>query len=81
MKNGFAFAGMNAYRAKEIVSVETLIQTLAEGYNRAVAAANPSRQKETFLIRTPKPRSGREGPPCWPDNTRKDTDGQGEPYR
>ena len=35
LKEGFAFAGANAYRAKEIVSVKTLIQTLAKEYDQA----------------------------------------------
>jgi NAD(P)H-dependent flavin oxidoreductase YrpB (nitropropane dioxygenase family) len=39
MKNGFAFAGANAYRADKIISVQELMQTLAEEYNEAAAAA------------------------------------------
>lgn len=35
LKNGFAFAGANAYRANEIVPVEKLIETLANEYNQA----------------------------------------------
>lgn len=35
MKNGFAFAGANAYRAEEIVTVKELINSLIEEYNRA----------------------------------------------
>ncbi len=38
LKHGFAFAGANAYRANEIVSVEKLMETLANEYN--VAAKN-----------------------------------------
>ncbi|MDD4297242.1 MAG: nitronate monooxygenase family protein [Ruminiclostridium sp.] len=38
MKNGFAFAGVNAYRADKIVSVQELMQTLAEEYNKAAEA-------------------------------------------
>jgi nitronate monooxygenase len=34
-QNGFAFAGKNAYRAKEIVSVENLVQTLISEYDAA----------------------------------------------
>jgi NAD(P)H-dependent flavin oxidoreductase YrpB (nitropropane dioxygenase family) len=36
LKHGFAFAGVNAYRANEIVTVEELMKTLAEEYNQAV---------------------------------------------
>lgn len=38
MKNGFTFAGENAYRAKKIVSVKELITALIEEYNNAVMA-------------------------------------------
>jgi nitronate monooxygenase len=38
LKHGFAFAGENAYRAKEIVSVRELVRTLREEY---AAAAEP----------------------------------------
>lgn len=38
LKNGFAFAGANAYRANEIVPVKKLIETLAKEYNEAVKA-------------------------------------------
>lgn len=37
LKNGFAFAGANAYRATEIVTVEQLMQSLMEEYETAVA--------------------------------------------
>jgi nitronate monooxygenase len=43
-KNGFAFAGKNAYRIKEIISVKELIDALkteflmADSYHRASAA-------------------------------------------
>ena len=36
MKNGFAFAGVNAYRAHEIISVEKLTDNLMGEYNEAV---------------------------------------------
>ncbi len=36
MKNGFAFAGENAYRAGNIVSVRDLVGTLFEEYARAM---------------------------------------------
>lgn len=39
LKRGFAFAGANAYRATEIVSVEELMRSLAEEYEAAVAAS------------------------------------------
>ncbi len=35
LHNGFAFAGSNAYRAKEIISVKTLISTLKKEYNES----------------------------------------------
>lgn len=35
MKNGFAFAGENAYRAKEIISVKELMETLVKEYDDA----------------------------------------------
>ena len=35
LKHGFVFAGQNAYRAKEIVSVKELISTLLEEYKNA----------------------------------------------
>lgn len=41
MKNGFAFAGVNAYRADKISSVQEVMQTLTNEYNGAVAVANP----------------------------------------
>jgi nitronate monooxygenase len=37
MKNGFAFAGANAYRVDEIVSVKTLIESLLQEYRSACA--------------------------------------------
>jgi hypothetical protein len=37
MKNGFAFAGANAYRADKIISVQELMQTLTDEYNEAAA--------------------------------------------
>lgn len=37
LKNGFAFAGANAYRTKEITSVKELIQSLMKEYNEASA--------------------------------------------
>lgn len=39
LKRGFAFAGANAYRATEIVSVEELMRSLSEEYEAAVAAS------------------------------------------
>lgn len=36
LRNGFAFAGSNAYRAEEIVSVSELIQTLKEEYGKGI---------------------------------------------
>ncbi|RKZ31407.1 nitronate monooxygenase [bacterium] len=38
LENGFALAGANAYRINEIVSVERLIRTLTEEYERAALA-------------------------------------------
>ena len=38
MKNGFAFAGANAYRADKVISVQELMQALADEYNEAAAA-------------------------------------------
>ena len=38
-KNGFAFAGQNAYRVRQIVSVKTLIDSLAAEYVQAAGAA------------------------------------------
>jgi NAD(P)H-dependent flavin oxidoreductase YrpB (nitropropane dioxygenase family) len=38
MKNGFAFAGENAYRAEKIVSVKELMTTLVEEYDNAAKA-------------------------------------------
>jgi nitronate monooxygenase len=35
LSHGFAFAGENAYRAKEIISVKELVKTLIEEYNEA----------------------------------------------
>jgi NAD(P)H-dependent flavin oxidoreductase YrpB (nitropropane dioxygenase family) len=35
MKNGFAFAGENAYKAEEIVTVKELIKTISDEYNEA----------------------------------------------
>lgn len=35
LSHGFAFAGENAYRAKEIISVKELVKTLVEEYNEA----------------------------------------------
>lgn len=35
-KHGFAFAGVNAYRAESIVSVSELVESLKEEYNEAV---------------------------------------------
>lgn len=40
LKHGFAFAGENAYRAKEIVSVNELMDSLVTEYNDACNAAN-----------------------------------------
>ena len=37
LKNGFAFAGKNAYRIKEIISVKELINTLQNEFDAAVA--------------------------------------------
>lgn len=38
MKHGFAFAGENAYRAEEIVSVKDLVNSLIQEYDAAVMA-------------------------------------------
>ncbi len=38
MEKGFAFAGVNAYRADNIISVEALMQTLTREYNEAASA-------------------------------------------
>lgn len=35
MKNGFAFAGENAYKTEEIVTVKELIKTISDEYNEA----------------------------------------------
>ncbi|MFA6309277.1 MAG: nitronate monooxygenase family protein [Clostridia bacterium] len=35
MKNGFAFAGENAYKAEEIVTVKELVKTISDEYNEA----------------------------------------------
>jgi nitronate monooxygenase len=35
LTHGFAFAGENAYRAKRIISVKELIETLTEEYKNA----------------------------------------------
>ncbi|RJQ31806.1 MAG: nitronate monooxygenase [Actinobacteria bacterium] len=42
LKNGFAFAGSNAYRVKEIVSVKKLINTLVLEYEKAARASSTS---------------------------------------
>jgi NAD(P)H-dependent flavin oxidoreductase YrpB (nitropropane dioxygenase family) len=39
MKSGFAFAGVNAYKAEEIVSVKELVETLVKEYDDAQASA------------------------------------------
>ena len=36
MKHGFAFAGENAYRAEEIISVKELVNFLSDEYQEAV---------------------------------------------
>lgn len=36
LKNGFVFAGQNAYRAKEIISVKELIETIKKEYKNAI---------------------------------------------
>jgi NAD(P)H-dependent flavin oxidoreductase YrpB (nitropropane dioxygenase family) len=41
LKHGFAFAGANAYRATEIVTVAELMQSLMEEYEAAVERAEP----------------------------------------
>jgi len=38
LKNGFAFAGANAYRSDKIISVKALIDSLKQGYDAAEAA-------------------------------------------
>jgi len=43
-KEGFAFAGSNAYRAKEIISVKELINTLISEYNDAVIRINKDKK-------------------------------------
>ena len=40
-RNGFAFAGANAYRTDNIISVKELIETLLEEYERAASARLP----------------------------------------
>jgi len=35
MKNGFAFAGLNAYRAKKIISVKNLVDKIKNEYSKA----------------------------------------------
>jgi nitronate monooxygenase len=40
LKHGFAFAGKNAYRVKEIVSVKELISSLVSEYNEAVSRSS-----------------------------------------
>ena len=40
LDEGFAFAGANAYRVDEIISVRELIERLAEEYNRSSAVIN-----------------------------------------
>ncbi|MDH3929903.1 MAG: nitronate monooxygenase, partial [Deltaproteobacteria bacterium] len=37
LKHGFAFAGKNAYRVKEVVSVKDLIRSLLDEYELACA--------------------------------------------
>ena len=39
LKHGFAFAGKNAYRIKEIISVKELINTLRDEYDAAACVA------------------------------------------
>ncbi|TVP96947.1 MAG: nitronate monooxygenase [Acholeplasmatales bacterium] len=41
-KHGFAFAGANAYRATEVISVKTLIETLKDEYAVAAQSSDPS---------------------------------------
>lgn len=41
MKNGFAFAGANAYRAEKIISVKELIASLKREYQAAVGKKTP----------------------------------------
>lgn len=41
LKNGFAFAGKNAYRIKQILSVKELIDSLRAEYNLACQVATP----------------------------------------
>jgi nitronate monooxygenase len=36
LKNGFAFAGANAYREKEVVSVKERMDTLQEEFEAAI---------------------------------------------
>ena len=45
MKNGFAFAGANAYRAEKITPVQELMQTLTDEYNEAAATDNTNQQR------------------------------------
>jgi hypothetical protein len=40
LKHGFAFAGQNAYRINEIVSVKELISSLVSEYNEAVSGSS-----------------------------------------
>ena len=48
--NGFAFAGSNAWRATEIISVEKLIDTLLEEYERCYATSGISAQSNSVAI-------------------------------
>ncbi|MHC4071356.1 MAG: NAD(P)H-dependent flavin oxidoreductase [Planctomycetota bacterium] len=41
LEEGFAFAGANAYRLDKIVSVQELIDSLAEEYNREICTLSP----------------------------------------
>jgi nitronate monooxygenase len=43
LKNGFAFAGDKAYMSNEIISVEALIKTLVEEYNKAFQSSEPEK--------------------------------------
>ncbi len=42
MQNGFVFAGENAYRVKELVSVRELIESLKSEYSETVLRLNPA---------------------------------------
>lgn len=48
LKNGFAFAGKNAYRVNKIISVKELIRSLSMEYARAIGSFQTDLQKESL---------------------------------